>query len=62
VAADPGIELDRAERIGEVWSYPQTRTFAELLPLSDPRKRSTSEHEAAKPQHSSDEWREVLAQ
>jgi hypothetical protein len=23
--------LDRAERIGEFWSYPQSRTFAELL-------------------------------
>jgi hypothetical protein len=22
--------LDRAERIGEFWSYPQSRTFAEL--------------------------------
>lgn len=24
-------DLDRAERIGEFWSYPQSRTFAELL-------------------------------
>jgi hypothetical protein len=24
-------DLERAERIGEFWSYPQTRTFAELL-------------------------------
>jgi hypothetical protein len=24
-------DLDRAERIGESWSYPQSRTFAELL-------------------------------
>ena len=24
-------DLDRAERIGEFWSYPQTRAFAELL-------------------------------
>ena len=23
--------LERAERIGEFWSYPQSRTFAELL-------------------------------
>jgi hypothetical protein len=23
--------FDRAERIGEFWSYPQSRTFAELL-------------------------------
>ena len=24
-------DLERAERIGEFWSYPQSRTFAELL-------------------------------
>jgi hypothetical protein len=24
-------DLKRAERIGEFWSYPQSRTFAELL-------------------------------
>ncbi len=24
-------DLDRAERIGEFWSYPQSRAFAELL-------------------------------
>jgi len=24
-------DLERAERTGEVWSYPQSRTFAELL-------------------------------
>jgi hypothetical protein len=24
-------DLERAERIGELWSYPQSRTFAELL-------------------------------
>jgi hypothetical protein len=24
-------DFDRAERIGEFWSYPETRTFAELL-------------------------------
>jgi hypothetical protein len=24
-------DLDRAERIGEFWSYPKSRTFAELL-------------------------------
>jgi hypothetical protein len=24
-------DLDRVERIGEFWSYPQSRTFAELL-------------------------------
>ena len=24
-------DLQRAERIGEFWSYPQSRTFAELL-------------------------------
>jgi hypothetical protein len=24
-------DLDRAERIGEFWSYAQSRTFAELL-------------------------------
>jgi hypothetical protein len=24
-------DLERAERIGEFWSYPQGRTFAELL-------------------------------
>jgi hypothetical protein len=24
-------DLDSAERIGEFWSYPQSRTFAELL-------------------------------
>ena len=24
-------DLDRAERVGEFWSYPQSRTFAELL-------------------------------
>jgi hypothetical protein len=24
-------DLDRAERIGEFWSYPQSRIFAELL-------------------------------
>jgi len=24
-------DLDRAERIGEFWSYPESRTFAELL-------------------------------
>ena len=24
-------ELERAERIGEFWSYPQSRTFAELM-------------------------------
>lgn len=24
-------DLDRAERIGEFWSYPQTRAFADLL-------------------------------
>jgi hypothetical protein len=24
-------DLERAERIGEFWSYPQNRTFAELL-------------------------------
>ena len=24
-------DFDRAERIGEFWSYPKTRTFAELL-------------------------------
>jgi hypothetical protein len=24
-------DLERADRIGEFWSYPQTRTFAELL-------------------------------
>ena len=23
-------DLERAERIGEFWSYPQSRTFAEL--------------------------------
>jgi len=28
----PGLpDLDCAERIGEFWSYPQSRTFAELL-------------------------------
>jgi hypothetical protein len=25
------LHLERAERIGEYWSYPQSRTFAELL-------------------------------
>ena len=24
-------DLQRADRIGEFWSYPQSRTFAELL-------------------------------
>jgi hypothetical protein len=24
-------DFDRAQRIGEFWSYPQSRTFAELL-------------------------------
>jgi hypothetical protein len=24
-------DVERAERIGEFWSYPQSRTFAELL-------------------------------
>jgi len=24
-------DLERAERIGEFWSHPQSRTFAELL-------------------------------
>jgi hypothetical protein len=24
-------DFDRADRIGELWSYPKTRTFAELL-------------------------------
>ena len=24
-------DLERAERIGEFWAYPQSRTFAELL-------------------------------
>jgi hypothetical protein len=24
-------DFDRADRIGEFWSYPKTRTFAELL-------------------------------
>ena len=24
-------DFDRSERIGEFWSYPQSRTFAELL-------------------------------
>jgi hypothetical protein len=24
-------DLERAERIGEYWSYPQSRTFGELL-------------------------------
>ena len=24
-------DLDRAERIGEFWSYPQSRAFVELL-------------------------------
>ena len=24
-------DLERAERIGQFWSYPQSRTFAELL-------------------------------
>ena len=24
-------DLERAERIGELWGYPQSRTFAELL-------------------------------
>jgi hypothetical protein len=24
-------EFERADRIGEFWSYPQSRTFAELL-------------------------------
>jgi hypothetical protein len=24
-------DLERAERIGEFWSYPQSRAFAELL-------------------------------
>ena len=24
-------DLERVERIGEFWSYPQSRTFAELL-------------------------------
>ena len=24
-------DFERAERIGEFWSYPQSRTFAELL-------------------------------
>ena len=24
-------DLERAERIGEFWSYPESRTFAELL-------------------------------
>ena len=24
-------DIERAERIGEFWSYPQSRTFAELL-------------------------------
>jgi hypothetical protein len=24
-------DLDRADRIGEFWSYPESRTFAELL-------------------------------
>jgi hypothetical protein len=27
----PLPDLDRAERIGEFWSYPQSRAFAELL-------------------------------
>jgi hypothetical protein len=26
-----GHRVKRAERIGEYWSYPQSRTFAELL-------------------------------
>jgi hypothetical protein len=26
-----GVSVGRAERIGEFWSYPNTRTFAELL-------------------------------
>ena len=25
------LDLERAERIGEFWGYPQSRTFAELL-------------------------------
>jgi hypothetical protein len=27
----PDLDLDCAERIGESWSYPQSRAFAELL-------------------------------
>jgi hypothetical protein len=34
-------DFDRADRIGEFWGYPETRTFAELL--IDPE-----EHKAAK--------------
>jgi hypothetical protein len=35
--------LERAERIGEFWSYPESRTFAELLiDLGRTRRRGRS--------------------
>jgi hypothetical protein len=30
-------DFERADRIGEFWSYPQSRTFAELLIDSEDR-------------------------
>jgi hypothetical protein len=30
-ALGPLPDFDRADRIGEFWSYPESRTFAELL-------------------------------
>jgi hypothetical protein len=30
-APRPHADFDRADRIGEFWSYPQSRAFAELL-------------------------------
>ena len=31
-------DFERAERIGEFWGNPKTRTFAELLIVSSPEK------------------------
>ena len=39
-SSDHCLAFERAERIGEFWSYPQSRTFAELLELSDMRPRT----------------------
>ena len=33
-------DFERADRIGEFWSYPESRTFAELLIDADPYRRA----------------------
>ena len=35
-------DLERVERIGEFWSYPQSRTFAELLIDCEERPDATA--------------------